>query len=153
VHAWLGATGTVPPDMAWLYPAAVAAGAALAIANGLADFERDARSARATAIVRLGRRRAWLVNVALLTVVSAIAIALAPGGGPGSTVGTVESGPAAALRDLRAVGLVLGIVALALGAIALRGDRPGLRERGWELQAVGVVAVGVGWLAGIASAH
>ena len=41
VFGWLGATGTLPPVFGILVPVAVAAGAALAIANALADVERD----------------------------------------------------------------------------------------------------------------
>jgi hypothetical protein len=28
--------------------------------------------------------------------------------------------------------------------------RPGLRERGWELEAIGTAIIGLGWLAGTA---
>ena len=56
------------------------------------------------------------------------------------------------LRKIRLGGIGLGIVALALGSIALRAADPGNRERGWELAAIGVAALGVGWLAGTAAA-
>jgi 4-hydroxybenzoate polyprenyltransferase len=146
VHAWLGATGELPLGMTLLYPAAVGAGAALALANGLVDLERDARSDRPTIAVTLGASRAWLGNVLLLTVVGAMAVVLAPA--------VSGLGDAAALRilgGLRTWGVALGLGALAVGAVALRARRPALRERGWELQAVGVGAVGIGWLAGIAA--
>lgn len=147
VHAWLGATGEPPPGMALLYPAAVGAGAALALANGLVDLERDARSDRATVAVILGATRTWLANALLLAVVGAVAILVAPAvgetAGDGSAVGM--------LRALRTWGVALGVLALAVGGLALRARGPALRERGWELQAVGVGGVGIGWLAGIAA--
>lgn len=156
VHAWLGATGELPLGMTLLYPCAVGAGAALALANGLVDLERDARSDRPTIAVILGASRTWLGNVLLLTVVGAVAVVLAPavsGEAPGPPTGAFGD-PAALpiLGGLRTWGVVLGLAALAVGAIALRARRPALRERGWELQAVGVGAVGIGWLAGIAAA-
>jgi 4-hydroxybenzoate polyprenyltransferase len=160
VHAWLGATGELPLGMTLLYPAAVGAGAALALANGLVDLERDARSDRPTIAVTLGASRAWLGNVLLLTVVGAMAVVLAPavsGGAAGPPVGFPTGsalGDAAALRilgGLRTWGVALGLAALAVGAVTLRARQPALRERGWELQAVGVGAVGIGWLAGIAA--
>lgn len=148
VHAWVGARGELPLGMALLYPAAVGAGAALALANGLVDLERDARSKRPTVAVALGAARAWVANLVLLAVVSAVAITVAP-----AVVPAQAGDPAVleALRGLRTWGVGLGIVALALGTAALRAGRPTLRERGWELQAVGVGAVGIGWLAGIAT--
>lgn len=159
VHAWLGATGELPLGMTLLYPAAVGAGAALALANGLVDLERDARSDRPTIAVMLGASRAWLGNVLLLTVAGAMAVVLAPavsGGVPGAPAGSPGTGSAfgdaaalPVLGGLRTWGVALGLAALAAGAVALRARRPELRERGWELQAVGVGAVGIGWLAGI----
>jgi hypothetical protein len=98
--------------------------------------------------------------VLLLTVVGAVAVVLAPavpGGGAGSPGGPPSGAPLAdavalaVLDGLRTWGVALGIAALAIGAVALRARRPALRERGWELQAVGVGVVGIGWLAGIAA--
>src|SRR5687768_6124886 len=66
IHAWLGATGSVPPGLLALAPAGLGAGAALALANGLVDVERDARSARPAAAVALGSRRAWWVHAGIL---------------------------------------------------------------------------------------
>ncbi len=159
IHAWLGATGAIAPGLLTLVPAGVLAGAALALANGLVDIERDARAGRRTVAVGLGPARTWAVHVALLVTVMALAVLVAPGvpllpgpegGGP--------SGPAAGpglpvdlLRVLRTAGVLLGAGLLALGSLALRSRRPGVRERGWELEAVGVARVGIGWLAGTAA--
>ena len=145
VHAWVGATGSAPPGLLTLIPMAVVAGAALAIANGLVDIERDARAGRPTIAVRLGSRRAWAVQTALLAIVGALAIVLAPvvpPDGPGMELGV--------LRTLRFGGVLVGLGALILGAFALADKRAGIRERGWELEAVGVAGVGIGWLAGTA---
>jgi 4-hydroxybenzoate polyprenyltransferase len=161
IHAWLGATGTAPPGLLTLMPAAVLAGTALAVANGLVDVERDVRAGRPAVAVELGPRSAWAVQTALLGVVAFVAVFVAPAvaGGdpfPGSPTPLPpgppgEPGlPLAALRLLRMAGVGLGVVMLAIGALALTARRPEVRERGWEMEAVGVAAIGLGWLAGIA---
>ena len=83
----------------------------------------------------------------LLVVVGAVALAVAPEvpAAPGS-VANVD-----VIRGLRTWAMPIGIAALTLGATVLRASQPALRERGWELQAVGVGAIGIGWLAGIAA--
>ena len=55
------------------------------------------------------------------------------------------------LRTVRFAGVLVGLGALGLGALALAANRAGIRERGWELEAVGVAGVGIGWLAGTAA--
>lgn len=152
IHAWLGATGSVPPGLLALVPAGLGAGAALALANGLVDLERDARTDRRGAVVALGSGRAWLVHAVLLGVVAVFAVLAAPavpagGGAPGSP----SPIPPEVLRALRTWAVIAGVAALGLGALALRASRPAIRERGWELEAVGVAGVGLGWLAGTAS--
>jgi 4-hydroxybenzoate polyprenyltransferase len=155
IHAWLGATSGVPEGLLTLIPAAVLAGTGLALANGLVDVDRDAAAGRHTIAVALGRRRAWIVQTAALAAAATLAVAVAPAvpggtgaiGVTGGTGGTLDL-----LRALRFAGILLGILALALGSIALRAASPGIRERGWELEAAGVAALGVGWLAGTAAA-
>jgi hypothetical protein len=50
-------------------------------------------------------------------------------------------------------GVVAGGLLLAvIGACFLADERPGTRERGWELQAVGVAIAAIGWLAGLGAA-
>lgn len=139
IHAWLGATGSVPPALFPLVPVAVVAGAALALGNGLVDVERDAATGRRGSVVALGPRTAWLVQAGLLAVVVAAAFALAPT--------SVAAG--SVLDTLRVVGVPLGAVAIALGTAALLARSARIRERGWELEAVGVAAAGVAWLAGV----
>jgi 4-hydroxybenzoate polyprenyltransferase len=146
LHAWLGTTGRVPPGLASLIPTAILAGGALAIANGLADVERDTRAGRRTIAVRLGQRRAWATQTGLLAIVGLLVFLVAPTVPPdaaGLDFGT--------LRVARTAGIGIGLAALALGVLALSAARADIRERGWELEAVGVAGVGLGWLAGTAA--
>jgi geranylgeranylglycerol-phosphate geranylgeranyltransferase len=141
IHAWLGATGLVPPGLVTLLPAAVLAGFGLALGNGLVDVERDAATGRRGIVVSVGARVAWLVQTGALGLVVLLAAFLAP-----HAASSTE-----ALGTLRSAGVPLGGVAIALGAAALGARSVGLRERGWELEAVGVAAAGVAWLAGTAA--
>jgi len=132
VFAWLGSGSPLPDGFMLLLPAAFLAGAALAIGNALADVERD-RAAGVTSIAaRLGRARAWRVMAALYGAVVTIAAI----GGPGK----VPSGLTIAATVVPAV-ILAGAVALAAS------PSPERRERGWELQAVGVALLAAGWLA------
>jgi geranylgeranylglycerol-phosphate geranylgeranyltransferase len=141
IHAWLGATGAVPPGLVTLVPAAVLAGLGLALGNGLVDVERDAATGRRGTVVTLGPQRAWLVQSAALGLVVLLAALLAP----------QAASPTEVLGTLRSIGVPAGGAAIALGAVALRARSAGIRERGWELEAVGVAAAGVAWLAGTAA--
>jgi 4-hydroxybenzoate polyprenyltransferase len=146
IHAWLGSTGSVPAGLWALVPAAVLAGAGLAISNGLVDVERDARAGREGASVTLGRERAWIAATVLLAIAGALAIVVAP-----DVAATVGGAERTLLRAVRLGGIGLGILLIALGAGLLRAGRATVRERGWELQALGVACIGVGWLAGTAA--
>jgi 4-hydroxybenzoate polyprenyltransferase len=140
VYAWLGATGSLPLAFAVLVPAAVASGAGLALANGLADAERD-RSAGVDSVVgSLGAARAITASRLLQGGVAIAAlVSLAALGGLDSL------GPNIAL-------VVVGIASVQVG-IALTADPSAdRRERGWELQAVGVGALAVGWVASLLGA-
>ena len=141
IHAWLGAAGSVPPGLVTLLPAAVLAGFGLALGNGLVDVERDAATGRRGIVVAVGARVAWLVQSAALGLVVVLAALLAP-----RAASTVE-----VLVTLRSSGIPLGAIAIALGAAALHARSAGIRERGWELEAMGVAAAGVAWLAGTAA--
>ena len=136
--------------MLTLLPVAVVAGATLSLANGLVDLERDARSDRPTLAVTLGARQAWLLNALLVVALAVVAVFTVP------AFSTMPPGvefilPAELIREVQVWGLWLGIGALGIGSLALRASRPGVRERGWELQAVGVAAVGIAWLAAISA--
>lgn len=135
VFGWLGAAGGLPPGFAILVPAAVAGGAALAIANARADMERDAAAGINSVALRLGPARSWTIHAALLGgVIVAAIITLAAAGGVSPAAVLAAAGAAV----LIAVGVVIGRT----------GDRV-QRERAWELEAVGLGVLAVAWLAGI----
>jgi 4-hydroxybenzoate polyprenyltransferase len=133
VYGWVGATGGVPASFGVLIPAAVIAGAALAVANARADEARDRASGTVSVATRLGSPWSWRVDAALSSVVVAVAIATLFSGGAGPV--TLAAALVAAV--IVAVGLVVG-----------RSDDAGRRERAWELQAVGVAILAAAWLMG-----
>jgi len=134
VYAWLGASGHVPAAFAILVPAAAIAGAALAIANALADVERDRDAGTLSVATRLGPRLAWQVHVVLQAAVIGLALAgLAWLGDPGPW--------------LLAVGAAAGIVAV--GAALSAGATAPRRELGWEIEALGVGILGASWMAAV----
>jgi 4-hydroxybenzoate polyprenyltransferase len=142
VHAWLGASGSAPLSVLGLVPVGILAGTGLALANGIVDADRDARSGRAGIVVALGRSRAWLLQTSLLAVAAALAVLLAPGGG------SHDAGVGGVLGPVRAGGLGIGCGLLVVGALVLHAGAASIRERGWELEAMGVAGLGIGWLAG-----
>jgi 4-hydroxybenzoate polyprenyltransferase len=133
VYGWFGATGSLPSSFTILIPMAVLAGAALAIANALADMDADRASGTQSVATWLGAERAWWVGAALMA--AAVTLGLAFIGRIGwSTVtwALVEVGTA-----LVVLGLILGRGA----AVA--------RRRGWELEAIGAAMAVTGWVSGI----
>jgi 4-hydroxybenzoate polyprenyltransferase len=138
VFGWLGAAGSLPGSFALLIPAAVLAGAALAIANARADYERDLEAGVPSVATSLGLGRAWTVHAALLGIVLVVA------------VGTL------AVIDVSEVALAVAAVAIALVAAGLGASRsggPAVRERAWEFEAIGVGLLAAAWLAGVATAR
>lgn len=137
-----------------LFPIGLLAGAGLALANGIVDVERDAGTRRSAMVVRLGRRWAWVLHVTLLAFAVALVVLLAPGARAQS--GSDSQPPlgvtVAALVALRAWAPLVGSVVLLLGVVVLRATRADVRERGWELEALGVAMLGIGWIAGTATA-
>ena len=136
-YAWLGVGTELPAAFVALVPLAVLAGAALALSNALVDVEGDRAAGLATLVARLGRQTSWRLHVLLVALVAGGALALLPivdGRGPGVIV---------------AVG---GASVLVVGALLERGEGVARRERAWELEAVGVAALGIGWLAAIVPA-
>lgn len=131
VYAWFGATGALPAAFGVLIPAAVAAGAALAIGNARADLERDVASGVASIATELGARRAWTIEVALLLGIGIVAVVSA--GAAGGSIGRVAIVGLAALIPIGA----------ALGSAGLN---PAGRERAWEAEAVGVALLAVAWV-------
>ncbi len=131
VFGWLGATGTLPPVFGILVPVAVAAGAALAIANALADVERDQAAGTASIATALGAGRAWAVHAGLIVVVVVVALVSA------SILGAKAGGIL-----LVAVAGSVPIAGLAFG----RGGGAERRERAWQIEAIGIAALGVTWI-------
>ena len=86
VYGWIGTGEPLPSAFAVLVPCAALAGAALAIANASADFERDLAGGAASVAIRLGLARAWLAHVALIVVAIVVVlgslVAARPGAGP-----------------------------------------------------------------------
>ena len=114
-----------------LVPAAVAAGAALAIGNARADAERDAASGVASIAIALGPRRAWAAQVVILAAVGIVAVLSAVAG-------------EASVGQLALIGGAALVPTLA--AVASRDLRPAALERAWEVEAIGVAALAVAWL-------
>ena len=137
VYAWAGATGTLPAAAPWVVALAVAAGSALALANALADLERDRRSGVTSIATVLGPGRTIALNAAVLVVVTIVV------GATSLAVGTAP-GPAAAEYG----GLALAWLGVGLAGVA--SER--WRHLVWEVQALGILALGVGWLAAMDSA-
>jgi 4-hydroxybenzoate polyprenyltransferase len=136
VFGWLGATGTLPPAFLVLLPAAVAAGAALAIANTLVDVERDRAAGIRSIAIALGPTTAWLIHVGLLDAV-----------GVAATVSVVALGGSMAAAGAVALAAIIPIGAAVVG----RGGGANRRERAWELEAVGVAVLGIAWLLAVLS--
>jgi 4-hydroxybenzoate polyprenyltransferase len=145
IFAWLGSTGAVPSGLLTLLPAGVLGGGGLAIANGLVDIDRDTRTGRRGAAVALGRERAWVVQTAALAAVALLAVVVAP------AMPSAATGAPDMLNALRAGGVALGTGCIGLGSVLLRARAASTRERAWELEALGVAALGLGWLAGVAA--
>jgi len=135
--AWAGATGTVPATLLGLFPAGLVAGAGLALANGLADLERDASTGARSAAVRLGRDGTWLLHGALLAAAVVSLVVVRP-------VALLAGGPSALV-------LGAGVLALLVGLGLGRSGGAQRRERAWELEAIGVAVVAGGWLLSLAS--
>jgi 4-hydroxybenzoate polyprenyltransferase len=134
VFAWVGATGGVPPFLAIVVPLAALAGAGLAIANALADYERDLDAGTVSVATRLGLRRGWRLHAILQVAVVLTAVAAAALDG-GSIMAIV----------LRAV--APGLVILAGVALGYRAA-PGRRELAWEVEAAGAGLLALAWLSG-----
>ena len=134
VYGWVGATGGVPASFAVLVPVAVVAGAALAVANARADEARDRASGTVSVATRLGSPWSWRVNAALTAVVVAVAIATLLSARPGA---------------VPLLGAAAAVVMVAAGLVVGRSDDAVLRERAWEVQAVGVAVLAGSWIAGV----
>jgi 4-hydroxybenzoate polyprenyltransferase len=134
VFGWSGATGGLAPMFAVLIPAAVAGGAALAIGNSFVDVERDRAAGVSSVAVALGERSARWVAIALLGGIAALGVASS------FVLG-------AALPAIVVVAL-LGIVPV-LAAASEGGAVPTRRELAWRVEAIGLGALAVVWIAAV----
>ena len=132
VYAWVAAAASLPPRSELLLPVAALAGPALQLANGVVDLESDAIAGLRGPVVRLGRRRSLVMLAALVATIHGLAwLTLAGGAAP--PAGTLV---AAAAATLLAIG----------GLVGSAQPQPGLRERGWQAQAIAIVVLGGAWL-------
>ena len=131
VFGWLGATGTLAPAFAFLVPAAVAAGAGLAIGNALVDVERDRAAGASSIAAALGPTLSASVATALFGVVWVAAVATALAAGRAIV-------PVAAL-------VVAGFVPVAAGWLSVRASSA-RRERLWQLEAIGLACLAAIWI-------
>jgi 4-hydroxybenzoate polyprenyltransferase len=136
VYAWVGATGSLPLSFVVLVPIAMVGGAALAVANAVADLEDDVRAGTATVATSLGLGRARRTGAVLQGVVIVAAL----------TSSALLGGDAAWVA-VGAGGSIVVLVGLRLGW----SGRPTTRRRGWEVQAVGLAIVAAGWLGALAA--
>ena len=131
VFGWFGAVGRLPGAFMLLLPLAVAAGAALAIANAAADIEGDQAAGLASVATRLGPGRAWWAQAALLGAVVLVAVAslwLRAASGPG-LLGAIVAG-------------VVIVAGVGLG----RASSAGRRQLAWEVEAIGLALLAAVWL-------
>jgi len=140
VYGWLGAAGSLPDLFAVLVPVAAVAGAALAIANALIDLERDREAGVSSIALALGRGPAALLVVVLHGVVASIALLTLEAFEVPSGWATVTVATAA-----------LPLAGAALGAIGAFRGGPEVRERAWELQALGCGVFATAWIAAVTS--
>jgi 4-hydroxybenzoate polyprenyltransferase len=136
VFAWVGAAGELPAAFALLLPAALAAGAALAMANARADFERDVAAGAESVATRFGPQRIWRAQTMLLGMVAVVALA---------SLGLAR----APLAAMVAAALAVGVTTLGVGWAAGGDASPSRRERAWEIEAIGVAFLAAAWLAGV----
>ena len=119
IHAWLGATGSIPSGLVTLLPVGVLGGGGLALANGLVDVERDTVAGRFAVAVVLGRNRTWLVQTLALAIAGTLAVFVAP-----AVPGTDQGADTGILRFFVGEGIAVGIVLLAFGAAFPGGRSP-----------------------------
>jgi len=156
LFAWWGARQELPPALLVGAALAIPAGAALAIANALPDAERDAGSGVRSVATTLGRPRAGRVVAGLQLLVGGGAIAsymtLAGTGSSAPTAGGIGQGGVALAGVALAGALIVALVLLAIGVFLGSGDSVAWRQRGWEIQAVGLGVLAAAWTGGLASA-
>lgn len=137
LYAWWGARGSMPAALVGVVALAVLAGATLALANAYADLEADARSGVKSVATLLGARWTLSLNVALLGCVQLLVIA---------TTVTIAGATPVLLVEVGGCGL--GWLGVASAGVRSCRARPLV----WEVQAVGILVLGVAWLVVLDSA-
>jgi 4-hydroxybenzoate polyprenyltransferase len=134
---WVGSGQPMAGHAVVVLAIAAVAGAALSVANALADIERDRLAGVATIATELGvirARRLGAILTGMTLVASVITATLLGARGPGALV-------------------ALGGVLVSIIGVALGWQHSGLaRRRAWEVQAVGLALLAAGWLATVAAA-
>lgn len=123
LFAWSAAGAAIAPAILLLSLAAIPGGSALALQNGLADYQLDRAAGTHGIVVRIGQR----TTLALATLLHAIAFAFV-------LFGTAAS----------ALSLALGATLAAGGLIVSAGGEAHRRRRGWELSACGLALYAAG---------
>ncbi|HEU4673166.1 MAG TPA: UbiA family prenyltransferase [Candidatus Limnocylindrales bacterium] len=137
VFAWFGAADGLPAAFAILIPAAISAGAALALGNSLVDLDGDATAGIVTPTQAWGAARVRAASTTVLALVALVA------------VGTAVLGALSPLAI--ATVTLLGVVVVGAGRWEVAPART-VRERAWQVQAAGVGGLAAAWLGGLAAA-
>jgi 4-hydroxybenzoate polyprenyltransferase len=137
VYAWWGARGSVPPILAGIACVAVLAGTALALANAYADLEGDRRTGVVSIAALLGARATLRLNLVLMLGVQVLVVVttLAHGSWLSPALGAELAG--------------CGLGWLSFGVVGSGTRR--WRVLLWELQGVGFLLLGAGWLVSLSS--
>ena len=137
VYAWLGSAGGLPAAFWGIVPMALLAGWVLAVANALADIEHDRQAGADSVATILGRDRALAADAVGLIALQLVVVA-----------SSVLAGHVATALPAELAGVVFGWIGLRLTA----SPNEQAARLGWEVQAVGIVAIGAGWLAMLGAA-
>jgi 4-hydroxybenzoate polyprenyltransferase len=129
-----GAAGRFPPVLWWAWPTGALLAVAVNLADSLPDVERDRATGVQGLAVRLGVRRAALLTGA--SYAGALVVALVSG---------LEAGDRPVVVAGAAVAAVLGVAA----APRLAASSPAGRRVAYRLLLAGMVALALGWAAGV----
>jgi len=131
LYAWLGVRDGIPGAVLAVVALSVLAGATLALANAYADLQLDMRTGVRTVAVLLGPEITLALNGATLLATQAIAC-----------LTLLAARPQVSDVALAVVGCGLGWLGVGLGRVA--ADR--WRHLVWEVQGIGIAALGIALL-------
>jgi 4-hydroxybenzoate polyprenyltransferase len=131
IFGWAATTGDLDPIFLVLVSAAIAGGAALAIANSLVDVERDRAAKVSSVAVALGERRAGTITIVLLAAIAAAAV-----------------GSAWAFGGDLPMTLIVGSMGClpVMAATLARSSNAARRELAWRVEATGLGILAVAWI-------